>query len=212
MGIEHLGLGLPSPPQEYPSRSIGFGQRAIKELEGAIGNKDLADVMESLRDLESRRGAFKKVILFGGSHGGFISATLSGKYPDRFAACILRNPVTDLPSFYSSTDILDWPFGQLDLEFDLDHPRPPSREQLIQLQEHSPSVYVKNVKIPTLVLIGERDLRVSPFPGRAWYTWLRSQGVTTKMLVFPDAGHSLDTAVSEKNSLLAINEFLASVG
>lgn len=34
----------------------------------------------------------------GGSHGGYLTAFLSAKYPDLFIGAILRNPVIDLPS------------------------------------------------------------------------------------------------------------------
>ena len=44
----------------------------------------------------------------GGSHGGYLTAHLSAKYPDTFIGAILRNPVIDLPSKidYSSVCML----------------------------------------------------------------------------------------------------------
>ena len=40
----------------------------------------------------------KRVIVMGGSHGGYLAAHLSAKYPESFIGAILRNPVIDLPS------------------------------------------------------------------------------------------------------------------
>lgn len=40
----------------------------------------------------------KRVIVMGGSHGGYLAAYLSAKYPETFIGAILRNPVIDLPS------------------------------------------------------------------------------------------------------------------
>lgn len=40
----------------------------------------------------------KRVIVMGGSHGGYLTAHLSAKYPDLFKGAILINPVIDLPS------------------------------------------------------------------------------------------------------------------
>ena len=34
----------------------------------------------------------------GGSHGGYLAAHLTAKYPNEFRGAILRNPVIDLPS------------------------------------------------------------------------------------------------------------------
>lgn len=191
--------------------SIGFGQSGIEALEGKIGERDIADVITAVDNIEMRLGKFQKVILFGGSHGGYISSMLSGKYPERFAACIVRNPVVDLPSMSYATDILDWTFGQMGLEFSLSRPSPANEDQLTKLHRHSPSAYLQNVRAPTLVLVGEKDLRVPPFQGKVWYTWLKSLGVPARLLTFPDADHALDSPVAEKNSLLAINEFLSSL-
>lgn len=191
--------------------SIGFGQSGIEALEGNIGERDIADVINAIDNLEIRMKKFQKVILFGGSHGGYISSMLSGKYPERFTACIMRNPVVDLPSMSYATDILDWTFGQMGLKFSLSQPMPASEDQLMKLYRHSPSAYVQNVRVPTLVIVGEKDLRVPPFQGKIWYTWLKSLGVSVRLVTFPDAGHALDSPVAEKNSLLVINDFLNSL-
>lgn len=37
-----------------------------------------------------------------------VSAHLTSKCPDEFDACVMRNPVTDLPSMLYATDIPDW--------------------------------------------------------------------------------------------------------
>ena len=39
-----------------------------------------------------------KVVVMGGSHGGYLTAHLSAKYPEMFRGAILRNPVIDLVS------------------------------------------------------------------------------------------------------------------
>lgn len=40
----------------------------------------------------------KRVTVMGGSHGGYLGAYLSAKYPETFIGAILENPVIDLPS------------------------------------------------------------------------------------------------------------------
>lgn len=188
--------------------SIGFSAQGIRRLEGRVGELDVADVMRALAAVERERGSFKKVFLMGGSHGGYIAAFLCGQHPERFAGCILRNPVIDLSSMVYASDIDDWAFGQMGLSYDLHHPRAPTADETALLQRHSPASLAQHVTTPTLILLGERDQRVPMFQGRTWYRWLVANGVNVRLLVFPDANHSLETATSEKCSLQAILGFL----
>lgn len=161
----------------------------------------------------------------GGSHGGYLTAHLSAKYPDLFRGAILRNPVIDLPSKYITvkvrskftvclgmlvtSDITDWTFGQLGLKYDQSLSRCPSAEELILMRERSPSSYYKSVKCPSLVMLGAQDLRVDHSQGLYWSNLLKSVGVDVTVLIFPDANHGLETPESEKNGFLAIAHFLS---
>ncbi len=51
-----------------------------------------------------------RVAVIGGSHGGFLTGNLVGKYPDRFRCGVLRNPVMDISLMVNVSDIPDWCF------------------------------------------------------------------------------------------------------
>jgi dipeptidyl aminopeptidase/acylaminoacyl peptidase len=87
--------------------SIGYGQRSIDSLLGGIGRNDVDDMMQAVHLTLSNEEYIDSNRLFvvGGSHGGFLSAHLIGQFPTMFRAAAMRNPVTNIPSMASVSDI-----------------------------------------------------------------------------------------------------------
>lgn len=46
--------------------------------------------------------------LLAGSHGAFIALHLLTREPERYRACALRSPVSNLPALLGTSDIPDW--------------------------------------------------------------------------------------------------------
>lgn len=65
--------------------SLGYGQLNLDSLPGHIGRQDVDDVMTLTNHCltKLRVGDAKKLVVFGGSHGGFLAAHLTGQYPGR---------------------------------------------------------------------------------------------------------------------------------
>jgi len=55
-----------------------------------------------------------------------------------------------------------------------------SKEVLIKLADCSPFKHVHTVQAPTLLLLGEKDLRVLPCMGLTYYHLLKKNGVTAR--------------------------------
>ncbi|KAL7572065.1 hypothetical protein ACA910_001713 [Epithemia clementina (nom. ined.)] len=179
--------------------SSGFGQAFIECLPGHIGSLDVKDIVTVTRDLK-KSGLIdpNRVGICGGSHGGFLTAHCTGQYPDLFQAAAMRNPVTNLPSMSTATDIPDWVFVEALGKYDWMTYRPPlSQEEIAAFWSKSPIRYVGNVKTPTLVALGLQDLRVPPSQGLEWYHSLRSSRTRTKLLMYEDNDHAIGGTSAE---------------
>ncbi len=186
--------------------SLSFGQESIDMLPGQVGVMDVADVDRAVtRVLEMNLADPRRVCVYGGSHGGLLGAHLSAQFPGRYRAAVLRNPVIDIPAMAAVTDIPDWCFVEAGLPYDNDaRALALSPASFDAMQKASPMHFVGGVVAPTLLLIGGQDLRVPPSQGIMWHNALKARGVITKMLWFPEEGHSLASLPCEAESFVHV--------
>ncbi|CAM9493498.1 unnamed protein product, partial [Hapterophycus canaliculatus] len=189
--------------------STGFGTTALESLPGRIGTQDVADVVAATKaalDLEPKALDRSRVGVVGGSHGGFLGAHLTAQHPDIFKVTALRNPVTNIASMVTVSDIPDWcyveTFGCGKYNFDAF--RPPTAKELEAMWKASPVAHIDRVVAPTLVALGAKDRRVPQSQGLEWFHSLKSRGVETKLLVYPEDVHAIDKPASEADQWLNI--------
>lgn len=70
------------------SGSIGLGKSHVESLLGKIGDLDVKDVFKAVK--HNPLYFNRKLLLYGGSHGGFLVAHLSGQYPVSIQ-CVISN-------------------------------------------------------------------------------------------------------------------------
>ena len=173
--------------------SLGYGKKNVEFLSGKVGVTDVEDCAELLKSTLAQFGETidnTRIGLFGGSHGGFLTAWLLGHpvYKSLFKTGILWNPSTSISLGVCTTDIVDWNFSTgLNKKVEW----PVTREDHDAFFEHSPISVCGNVNVPTLFIMGEKDQRVSPFNGIYFYNVLRERGIETKMYMYPGQGHSI---------------------
>ena len=166
--------------------SLGFGQQQVDNLLGHAGDHDVADVVSALTLAQAQFHLSGPVIMSGGSHGGFLTAHLTSRFPHLFCAAIMRNPVIDMGAMWYATDIPDWCLaesGALD-PFDVS-----------RMLAASPSKHAGSMTVPTIIGIGLNDLRVPISQGRSWYYLVkaRNPSVPIRLLEYPATGHSMDS-------------------
>lgn len=192
--------------------SVGFGQDAVEDLPSRIADLDVKDVVHAVRHCaDSGLVDPDRLGICGGSHGGFLTGHCIGQYPDLFKAACMRNPVTNIPAMITSTDIPDWCIveGCGIGKYDWTKFTGPSVEQLTEMYQRSPIAHAQNVKVPTLIAIGTKDLRVPPSQGIEYYHILRSKGVESKLLLYDDSDHAIGAIHSKADHWLNVSTHLS---
>ncbi|OAV99835.1 hypothetical protein PTTG_05065 [Puccinia triticina 1-1 BBBD Race 1] len=209
----------------YPG-SLGFGQKWVEELPKRLSIADVDScklALDHLLSLEliKKLGIGHRIFVNGGSHGGFITAHLTSRYPDLFAAACMRNPVVDLVGTASGgSDIPDWSYAEANITFPLLSGGSERSDEEVGkvsvspadfaiLRDRSPIKFIDKVKTPTLVLLGNQDRRVSNQQGLAWYHGLKSLKTEAELVLFTDNSHPLNSIFAELNSFMVWFEFLA---
>jgi acylaminoacyl-peptidase len=181
-------------------------------LPGQCGTNDMADIMHCIRAVTENaytRTATRaplvdpnRISIVGGSHGGFLSGHAVGQYPQVFKAAVLRNPVTNIAAMVSVSDIPDWCHVEAKGlgSYDFSKHEPPTAADLAMMRSVSPIAHVHNISSPTLIILGQMDLRVPYSQGIEFYHVLKTLQVCkhTKCLVFPKDVHKIDRPKSEQ--------------
>lgn len=162
-----------------PRGSAGYGQAHAAAIQGALGDRDAADVLAFLdHALATVPGlAADRLGVMGGSYGGFMTAWLVA-HDHRFAAAIVERGYLDARSFVGAADI-GWYFPAAV------HGAGES------MDAQSPLALVDRVRTPVLVIHSEEDLRCPLATAKRYYTELKLRGVETELLVFPGENHEL---------------------
>ena len=163
-----------------PRGSLGYGSAFGNAIMNAYPGDDYHDLMIGV-DSILNRGYIDERNMFvtGCSGGGILTAWIVG-HTDRFAAASSNCPVTNFLSFVGTADFaLYWyqNFASLPWDDPSEHLR------------RSPLMYAGNVTTPTLILVGDEDLRAPPAQGVEFYQALKLLKVPTALIRFHDEPH-----------------------
>lgn len=163
-----------------PRGSSGYGSEFGNAINYAYPSMDYDDLMVGV-DTVIGRGYIdeRNLFVYGGSGGGVLTSWIVG-HTDRFTAAVAKAPVTNWMSFVGTTDGASWYF-----DFEKHFWEDPS-EHL----QRSPLMYVDNVKTPTMLMTGERDLRTPMEQTEQYYRALKLLKVPTAMVRLTDGWHS----------------------
>jgi dipeptidyl aminopeptidase/acylaminoacyl peptidase len=181
--------------------STGYGRKFSDGVIADWGGAAYDDVMTGL-DVALERYSFLdggRVAAAGASYGGYMAnwiATHSG----RFKAIISHAGVFEMFAQYSS-----------DIPFFLEQEMAGLPWNTGDFAKWSPSSYAAELgryKTPMLVTAGEKDYRTPLQQSLALFSALQRQGVPSKLMVFPDAGHWILSPRDFKSWNAAVQEWL----
>jgi dipeptidyl aminopeptidase/acylaminoacyl peptidase len=165
-----------------PRGSYGQGEAFTRANVKDFGYGDLRDVLAGLDAIAKDAPVDPtRAGIWGWSYGGFMTMFAVTQTP-RFKAAVAGAGIADWQSYYGENDIDGWmvPYFGASVYED---PAAYAKSSAIN--------FVKNVKTPTLVVVGERDGECpAPQSFEFWHA-LKSLGVETQLVVYPDEGHRI---------------------
>ncbi|MBL7128054.1 MAG: S9 family peptidase [Ignavibacteria bacterium] len=205
-------IGFNSLYQYYLSRGYAVlapnvrGSRGKGKYFASLDNNRLrensvADIAEFTKYLISTGYVNKeKIIVMGGSYGGYMALACLTLYPELFAAGISRVGISNFITFLSNTaeyrrENREAEYGSLSYDFGF-------------LESISPINKVDRIKAPLLLIHGENDPRVPVNEAEQIYEAIKSKGGVVEFLKFEDEGHSLSRSDNRLTAYKKIVEFI----
>ncbi len=178
-GVPFSALGyfvlMPNPRGSY-----GEGERFTLANRKDFGYGDLKDILAGVDTVTAKLPVDpQRVGLTGWSYGGFMTM-FAVTQTNRFRAAVAGAGIANWQSYYGENSIDQWmiPFFGASV---YDDPAVYAKSSAIN--------FIKRVKTPTLVVVGDRDGECpAPQSFEFWHA-LRDEHVPTELVVYPNEGH-----------------------
>jgi dipeptidyl aminopeptidase/acylaminoacyl peptidase len=163
-----------------PRGSYGQGEEFTRANVKDFGHGDLRDTMAGI---DAAIGKYpidsNRLGVTGWSYGGFMTMWTVTQ-TNRFRAAVAGAGIANWESYYGQNLIDQWmiPFFGASVYDD-----PAAYEK------SSPIKFIKNVKTPTLVIVGEHDAECPSAQSYEFWHALRTLKVPTQLIIYPGEGH-----------------------
>jgi len=182
-----------------PRGSTGYGLDFQQANFQDLGGGDLRDEIGGV-DFLKATGYIdsKKIGIYGGSYGGFMTLMAIGKTPEIWAAAVDLYGIISWSTMLKSSD----PELNEYLKALLGNPE----ENRKVYEEDSPITYIRSEKAPLLVLQGDNDPRVPKEEAQQVVDILRKEGRVVDVHYYPNEGHGF---VKRENQIDSIRRTIA---
>lgn len=174
--------------------STGYGKAFQEANFKDLGGGDLKDTVAAKSFLvQSGYVDAKKVGIFGGSYGGFMSLMAIGRTPDEFAAAVQWFGIINWRTMYRDQDELLKAYQRTLLGT-------PEADGAVY-DASSPLTYIKAAKAPLLTIQGENDIRVPRGQAQEVHDILKAKGNVVETIYYPGEGHGFQKRENQLDSL-----------
>jgi dipeptidyl aminopeptidase/acylaminoacyl peptidase len=191
-------LFLPNPRGSF-GQGTAFQAANYRDL----GYGDLKDILAGIDAVEKQAPIDdKRLGIMGHSYGGFMTMWTVTQN-NRFKAAVASAGIADWQSYYGENGIDQWMipfFGQS------------VYDDLAAYAKSSPINFIKQVRTPTFVWVGENDVECpAPQTQEFWHA-LHALNVPTSMMIYPNEGHAMvdpeHIADAERRTLAWFDKYL----
>ena len=176
-----------------PRGSYGQGEKFTMANVKDFGGGDLRDILAGVDEVvRSAPIDPNRVGITGWSYGGYMTMWAVTQ-TTRFRAAVSGAGLANWQSYYGENSIDQWMLPYFGASV-YDDPKVYAKS--------SPIEFIKNVKTPTLIVVGERDGECpAPQSYEFWHA-LRDLGVKTEMAVYPNEGHRFHSPAHQRDVLV----------
>lgn len=168
--------------QPNPRGSYGYGEAVVRANVQDFGGKDLGDILAGIDQVEKQAPIDDaRLGVYGHSYGGYMTMW-TVTHSQRFKAAVAGAGISDWVAYYGQNGIDQWMvpyFGATAYD------DPKVYDRL------SPIRYIKAVKTPTFLYVGERDVECPAAQSLEYWHGLRAIGVPTELMIYADEGHGI---------------------
>jgi dipeptidyl aminopeptidase/acylaminoacyl peptidase len=175
-----------------PRGSYGEGEAFTQANRKDFGYGDLQDILAGVDAVSAKFPIDpQRIGITGWSYGGFMTM-FAVTQTQRFHAAVAGAGIANWQSYYGENSIDQWmtPFFGASV---YDDPKVYAKSSAID--------FIRNVKTPTLVVVGDRDGECpAPQSFEFWHA-LRAEHVPTELVVYPDEGHRFESPAHRRDVL-----------
>ena len=162
--------------------STGYGQAFTDSISGDWGGKPLEDLKAGWAAALSKYSFLdgNRACALGASYGGYMVYWIAGVWNQPWKCLVDHDGVFDTRSMYYSTE---------ELWFEEKENGGPQYLNPQNYERFNPLNYVKDWRVPMLVVHSGKDFRIPDVQGLGAFTAMQRRGIPSELLHFPDENH-----------------------